>query len=210
MALSPRLITDNTPVAAVVLLAILAATGWAIVEFAPQRDALEVAERPAFDQQPYEARAAHHALDVVFHPEERPTDPALCDWTAEQVFHHFRPLVNGERVSFHTRGISGLVGAYIDLGCPAAIHEGDWEKTAQILGVGMVYETLKPQAQVYAPGVQWDERADGLVPTATRTYEVLSPHKTCSLALHQDELDPHRAADEFTPLMRSCLRAFRH
>lgn len=201
MAVSHRIITTNTVLSAALLLALFAATFVGFVELAPERDLGEVSVAPALTvgvEPPGRVERAPRVFGL-----EPPADPALCQLTADQVLRHFEPLSRGERVELHTAGIAGLVGAYIDMRCANAIHEGDWDVTAQILGVGVIYEVLRPQAEVYVPTLTWDPRAEALVPAATSTFDVLSPSTMCAEALRQGS-EPNA----FTPLVPVCRAAF--
>ena len=208
MAITPKLITRNTVVAAIACVAVLLTSIWAFIEFAPERDD----EWTRLEQQApvvYDKSAPHRDLDVPFRPDEVPEDPRVCAFVSANVLDRFEELAAGDRVVFHTRGIAGLVGGYIDLGCPAAIHEGDWHTTAQILRVALVYEALRPQAEIYDAEVEWDPRAEHLLVVATSTYDVLAPSRMCKEALGVDAVDADSVASPAEGLYATCMKAFR-
>lgn len=169
------------------MLAGLLAAVWAIVELAPERDGLS-------EDQLSPIHATHRVSAPMqkapaFAVTERPRDARLCAWTADQIFNHFEPLSDGVNVAFHARGVEGLLEAYLDLQCPAAIHEGEWHSTAQVLGVGLVYRVLAGQAAIYDSEVVLDERAEVLVPLAVHSYDILAPTRICEQAVrHHDSM----------------------
>ncbi len=209
MALTPKIVATNTPLAVVVLVTALFGSIWAIVEFAPGRAFLSADDlavtMAAPAPQPSTAPRTHP--EVAFSPDVRPESPALCTWLAAQTIKHFEPLADGVDVVAHSAEIADLVTVYLDVNCPAAIHEGDWHVTAQILGVGMIHDVVRPQAAIYDDSIEWDPRAAHLVPVATSTFNVLAPLTMCEEALHQRFL-PEGHTNAMTPLVERCVERF--
>lgn len=206
MALTPRIVTRRTRLFGALLFTALLATVWAVAEFAPQwvlPEQLDAAPTVLEDHQPAPYRTPDH---LAFQPAEDRGEDRLCAWTARQVWLHFDRLAAAEQVAMHTREVADLVEAYIDLGCPARVHRGDWHVNAEVLGVGLVYETLEPQATVYDPNVTFDPRAAQLVPTAAGTFEVLAPSRMCKEALQGNVTSSMR--ESAPALYDRCLRAF--
>ena len=185
MALTQKIVTSNTALAAVALLAVLFGTSWAIVEFTPGRTLPELDPITRADDSELRSTAVRTALDVPFSPDERPDDPSLCAQIAEQLAVNYALELD----------TAALVTGYIDARCPNAIHQGDWDLTAQILGVGLIHEAV---------GKQSDPRAAALVPVAISTFDVLSPSAMCHAALGQDQ----PGALRFPSLVARCLDSF--
>ena len=201
MALTTKLITANTAAAAIALLVTLGATIWAVIEFAPERSIPSV--EPDAADIVWQGTAPHAQPDLVFAPSEHPADPAQCASIAREVTARFEVLAAGVDVEVHTHRIASLVNDYIGVQCPHAIHQGDWHITAQILSVGVIYEALRPQSEIYVSQVHWDPRAEALVQTAATTFDVTSPRRMCDEALNQDG-EPNA----LTGLRPACMSAF--
>ncbi len=197
MALTPRIVTRHTRLFGVLLFLAVVGAVWTVAELAPQRvvpEELDAVPSPVLDHEPAPYRVPEH---LAFQPSEDRGEDRLCRWTADQVWLHFDQLAEPAKVEVHTREVAELMEAYIDLGCPARVHRGDWHVNAEVLGVGLVHETLQPQAEILEPAVQFDSRADQLIPAATNTFEVLAPTRMCKQAVrHHQEM------------YRECMDAF--
>lgn len=205
MAMGPKIITTSTPLAAATMLGLLAAAVYVVAEFAPGANLVQPAEI-VVDRAPTPppSTAPRTQLDVPFSPDAAPASPVLCADVADRIFEMFAALTEGDRVDARTRMIASDVRTYLWYNCPNAIHNGDWHTTAEILGVGLIYEALEPQSEVYAPTVRWDPRAVHLVDVAIGTFHVRSPAALCDAALRQTELGDNA----FTPLVDDCLADF--
>lgn len=175
MALSPRIVTRNTPLLAIVLAATILGFAWFAAELVPSRDVTSgftPTQMRSMNVDPVQSAASSFA------PSDIRPDARLCGWTADQVHRHFEAMT-ADNVEMRARAISGLTEAYLDLECPSRIHDGDWYMNAEILGVGLAVESLQGQPWFEELGVRFDERASELVPAATTTFEILAPRQMC-------------------------------
>jgi len=198
MALTSRIITNKTPIFAVVLLVALLGSVWAVVELAPNRTIGPLA--PVDANELAESRTPCH-FTVPSQDAATMPDPTFCSDTADEIFAYFEPLANGEQVESHTATVARRIGDYVEHGCAEAIHQGDWHVTAQILGVGLIHDVLRPQADIYDASVVWDARAETLVQTAATTFEIREPWAMCDAALRLDQ------TQALSSLRSTCLRA---
>lgn len=209
MALTPRIVTERTRLFGALLFIAVVASVWIVAELAPQRivpDEFDTVPAPPPDNTPAPYVTPDH---LAFQPAEDPKEDELCGWTADQVWLHFDQLAMAKDVKPHTREVAELTEAYIDLGCPARVHRGDWHVNAEVLGVGLVYETLRGQARVYDPELTFDERADDLIPAAVFTFEVLAPTRMCKEAVTRHHgADPHGEHVDHAHLYNRCMAVF--
>lgn len=211
MAMTPKIITSNTALAAVTMLALLAAFVWGVVEFAPGHTLVQPANLTLSAQSPPREPSAPAATpDVPFSPDERPEDPARCAVIADRVVRTYGAGVgaDNEELEALAAETAVLVNEYLDARCPTAIHEGHWHTTAQILGVGIVHDVMRSSSPRLASGpLEWDPRAASLVEVAVSTFRVISPSALCEEALLQHQTDED-LAEILAPLVPDCTAAF--
>jgi len=194
MAISSRIVTRHTPLFAVILVGVIVVTAWLVAELAPRRIVPQELGPVAIAGSTI-ARVPTRA-GANFEPAEPRPDDRLCGWTADQIHRHFR-AITAPSVELRARAIAGLTEAYLDLHCPSRIHDGNWSLNAEILGVGLVVESLQEQTWFAELEVRLDPRAAELVPTGTTTFEILAPRRMCVEAARGD-----------AALSIECLEAF--
>ncbi len=206
MAVTPKLLTERTAIFAAVLVGLLLASAWAVVELLPDRplvlpEEIELEPTPP----PRLSTAPHAELDTPFHPGAHPDDPRRCAELRDAVVATWLD-------SKDAAAVASLIDDYMSENCPSAVHQGDWRINAQILGVGTVFEAARGEM----PAGAEPDRATHLQAVAASTFAVINPESMCFDAFDYDpaeasldEAGPTARTIELEALVERCKAAFR-